>query len=170
MSSSRSRSDTILNTTQTSENLNVQDVDGITVAGVDGGVSIVQTDHNAIGSAHDLAQRSVDAAESISRDSMAFAAGLTDSSIGSISRGFERYAEGVGNAYENAFSGVSGAVQRTQDTVGAAVDAILSIGKEQNTSADQRIADISTQAQRNLLVMVGIFGAVVIAYTLYKGR
>src|SRR6186713_589850 len=67
------------NTLNTSENLNVQDAEGIVVGRADGSVTIVSTDHNAIGDASALAQRSVDFAQSIGSAAMDLSLRQTES-------------------------------------------------------------------------------------------
>lgn len=193
--SSRSQQATSVETTQTSENLNIQDIEGIAIANDSGDVSIVQTDHNAIGSATDLARRSVEAAEGINADSLDFATRTLNTSVGAISRAFDTVGDlagdsidAVGEAYRGAgdfvaeaqddsysFAGqalafVRDAVQTTQDTIGQSVSAVLAIGKEQNTSADQRVAELAQGSQKNMLILAGIVGVALIAFTLYKGR
>lgn len=187
MSSSRSRSDQTTNfeTTQTSENLNIQDVEGITIANESGEVSIVQTDHNAIGSATRLAEGSLAAGraqvESGNKLAAQLFAGATGAVLESGERAFDfasdessRAALAVDRSQERSFdfagdalSFVGGAVQKTQETIGAAVGAILQIGKEQNTSTDQRVADIAASSQKNVVVLVGIVGVALVAMMIF---
>ena len=72
MSFSKSKQKTSTTNTQTSENLNVQDVEGITTGKVEGDFTLYSTDMNAFGKASDLAQKSLDVGKALQSENLAF--------------------------------------------------------------------------------------------------
>lgn len=113
MSFSKSKQKTSTTNTQTSKNINVQDVEGVTVGEVGGNFTFTSTDMNAIGEAHELARKSLDVGKALQSENLAFigdffsraqaSLGSTVTALNTIARedsksGDERIAEIAGSA------------------------------------------------------------------------
>jgi septal ring-binding cell division protein DamX len=178
------------NTLNTSENLNVQDAEGIVVGRSDGNVTIVSTDHNAIGDASALAQRSVDFAQSIGSAAMDLSLRQTESvldyqrlalntvadnsdrSLSFVSESSRGMVETVSDTVSDLFGGVISFVKdltmQSQHTVADTVASVNSIATENSKSVDQRLAETSGQSQKYMLIGVGILALAVVAVTVFK--
>ena len=178
------------NTLNTSENLNVQDAEGIVVGRADGSVTIVSTDHNAIGDASALAQRSVDFAQSIGSAAMDLSLRQTESvldyqrlalntvadnsdrSLSFVSESSRGMVETVSDTVSDLFGGVISFVKdltmQSQHTVADTVASVNSIATENSKSVDQRLAETSGQSQKYMLIGVGILALAVVAVTVFK--
>lgn len=177
--SSKSSSQTSSSTTNVSRNLNIQDVEGITVGEAGGDVTVLHTDFNAIDRATDLAQKSLDVADSISRSGLSLALNQTET-IADLARGTTQV---VSDSTENALDKVTSMARdavsfigdfveklqgNAQTTLGSTVEALNKISVEQNKSSDQRLAEVSGNAVRYMVIAVGVLAGGAVLYAIFK--
>lgn len=221
-SSSRATTQTASTTNNVSRNLNLQDTEGVTVGEAGGDVTIVSTDHNAIGAATDLAARSVDVADSLGRAGLELsiatsrevrdlasgaisevgnvagaalnfgdrAFGTVEKALGQVSGAYQDSAayqkqaltavqdtqqnalDTVTDLFRDAFTGVTdfiGNLQgKAQTQLGETVTALNAIAVEQNKSSDQRIAEISENSIKYVLIAVGVLATGAVAFAIFK--
>lgn len=224
MTSSRSRQQTTTETTtqNVSRNLNIQDVEGVTVGEAGGDVSIQMTDFNAIDRATSLAERSVDAGERIALEQSDFLRDIS-SDVGSIVRdafGFGRSTQqealdAIGTSQSRAFGFASdsqaeafsfasasqaearstsqraldfaedvtvgagdfirealgfsrGVVEAQQASLSQTAAVLQTSAREASKSTDERVAEISAQGQRTVLIAVGIIAAGLVAFAAFR--
>lgn len=148
MSFGSSQARTTTSSTQTSRNLNIQDVEGVTAGEVGGDFIYAPTltDMNAFGDASDLAQRALDVGESLQRENLGF---------------LERL-------FAGAQSAVSETVARSQESLAGTVTALNTIAREESKSGDERIAEITSSAQRQIVVIVALVAATILGYAIFR--
>lgn len=132
------------------QNLNLQDVEGITLADATGN-TINVLDGGAIGGALDFAG----AALSRSAD-------VLDADRGFLRDVFEGSGTFARDVFGDALETVEGVLRDGQAQLGNTVSALNSIAKEQNTSADQRVQELAGQALKVGALMVGLIVAAII--------
>lgn len=170
---SKSKSSTATTQTQTTRNLNIQDVEGITVAD-SSGVTITTTDQGALQTAERISLAGLEEAFGFGTDAL----GLADRSVGRVAdiaditsarllEGSERAGELVRGAFSDAFSLASGVLERGQLQLGNTVTALNTIARQQSTSEAERIQDIATKG----LVGAGVLIAGVVLFAIFgRGR
>lgn len=144
ISSSRSRASSSTSSSVVNENLNLQDLEGITVGRAGGDVTVINTDQNAFDRATELAQRSVAAGEALALENQNFLRDI----LGGVSDFF------------------TGALSFTRETTARHQETISAIAKP----PDERIAQTSADAQRNILIALGILAAGAVVVVIYRGR
>src|SRR6188768_3330312 len=149
------------NTVNTSQNTNVEDSDGI-IVGSEGDVNIysVSSDFNAIGSATDLAQRSVDFAQTIGQDAMRLSLQQSEVVAGSYARALDYQHMALQTATdrnEDALSYVAENARGTLETVtdtfksmfSGVTDFIGGLQRQEQTTLGDTVAAINTLAVNN---------------------
>lgn len=117
---------------------------------------------------------------------------LAENAQSSVESAFSRAASAQQNAYAGAldFGGgaisairgafsdaqdfvgevIRGVVGQSQESLGTTVTALNTIAKEQSKSTDQRVAEISAGAQKNILMLAGIIAAAILGYAIFKRK
>jgi len=160
-----------------------------------GGVNIVNTDAGAIKGSQDLAATTVDAARSITGDSAALAksiaAGVLDFAsstgrtlasnaqaseqnafdfgsvaFGSVDKALQTVSDTSSSTLDKALQFAGDTNQRFQTSLASTTAALNEIGKQQNTSTDQRIQDTATTAIKAVAIVVGV---IALAAAIYAG-
>lgn len=181
-----SSSSTSNNTSTTTTNTNLTGGAGTSVLGDVG--TVIVSDMNAIDDATHLAQNALDAGVALNRSSLDFGSLLTGKIVNATttlqgqsndfaSDALNTVAKYQGNALQDTQSlsrtvldansslldkvigGLQDFVTQGQKQLGTTVSTLNEISKEQNTSADQRVADIASNALKyGLLALVAIAG------------
>jgi len=182
LNSNRSSTSSSQSTANTSSNANLQDIGGAAVGQAGGDVTIVSTDHNAIGNATDLAMRSLSVAENVASDAQSFSLRTLESGFNFGESAFSSVDQALARA-AGSFRDAASVQQDALDTVASAstgfLQSALSFVKDiqsqtstiignQSKGADQRIAEISDNASKYMLYAVGAIAASVVLYSIFK--
>lgn len=184
---SRSNTDSTSTTVNTQETTNNVDnrVFNVGEGGqfVEGdGNYIVSTDHNAIGSATQLAEDAVTFAESIARSGLELSARTTDmvtahdsdvldsalgygrslsqDSIASVASAYDKANISNETLFSKALSFLTDLQSKAQDSLGDTVKALNAISVEQNKSTDQRVAEVSENTVKYMIY--GVIGIAIV--------
>lgn len=152
---SRSRSSTAARSDTSTQNLNLQEIDGVAVAGVGGDVRIATTDQGTVDAARDIAIAALDTgregfneAADVARDSIDFAGDTQERAFdfaGDVNEGFqESVTDIVGKVFE--FAGGTGE---------KIIDATERIQARESSNTDARLEEITRVA----LIGAAILGA-----------
>lgn len=159
----RSKSVTQNVTENRSSPLGVQGDDNVSVIS-EGDSYIVNTDHNAIDRATELAKRSVDAGESLALEAFSLSRSLTRDVIDVARDSQEIVADQSGDFLQTALDYTRDLNTRFQNTIGSTVDAIQRIGVEQNKSTDQRLAETTERTLRYAVIALGVMAVGLAAF------
>lgn len=163
MSFSKSKAKTSTSSTNTSRNLNIQDVEGVTAGEVGGDFNFteISTDMNAFGEASALARKSLDVGESIQRESFDFASRFLAQSQETLSDVVSRSQDTLGGVLRDVLG-------RAQESLGSTVTALNTIAREDSKSGDERIAEITGSAQKQIVLIIGIVAAAILGYVIFR--
>lgn len=156
-SDSRSSSRSAVST----QNLNLQEIDGVAVAGVDGSVSIETTDEGTVAAAHDIAVRGIEASSEGFQEAADVASDAIDAGVEQTGAVLEF----ATTAQRDAFDFAGDVAHGFEDVVRDVIDFAGGTG-EQVIDATERIQareSGNTDARLQEITRVALIGAAVVA-------
>lgn len=123
------------------------------------------------GAAFDFGLDAQSRAFDVSSDALATVAETGSDALSQVRDAFSAAGTLVADLFRDSLSFVGATQTRQQESLGETVTALNTIAREQSKSTDERVAEVSAGAQRNIVIIVGVVVVGAIAYGIFaRGR